>query len=167
MNGPWNEDAAITCNAGLSTADSSGGGNQTCSSTLVLFSMYTLEILGRGNQPQGWGNPCAPPPSKYVYKSLLKGVWVREIPMYAHLSEHGFIHFIVAMPPIADQVNDHVLVEGLSPLCSHLTHMHHSLRVIGIHMEDGSRYHLCDMVSVLFVCTCTCTCIFWFHQGVY
>ena len=35
----------------LSIAGSSGGGNQTCSSTLVLFPMYTLEILGRGNQP--------------------------------------------------------------------------------------------------------------------
>ena len=69
--------------------------------------------------------------------------------MYTHLSEHGFIHFIVPMPPIADQVNDHILVEGLSPLCSHLTHMHHSLWVIGIHMEDGSRHHLCecDMAS--------------------
>ena len=35
----------------------------------VLFSMYTLEILGRGNQPQGWEIPaCAPHP---LNKSLL------------------------------------------------------------------------------------------------
>ena len=40
-------------NTGLSIASSSGGGNQTCSSTLVLFCMYTSEILGVGN-------PCAP-----------------------------------------------------------------------------------------------------------
>ena len=37
-------------NTGLSIAGSSGGGNQTRSSTSILFSMYTLEILGRGNQ---------------------------------------------------------------------------------------------------------------------
>ena len=46
---------------GLSIAGSSGGGNQTCFSTLVLFSMYTLEIQGRGNQPQGWEILCSPP----------------------------------------------------------------------------------------------------------
>ena len=47
-------------NTGLSIVGSSGGGNQTCSNTLVLFSMYTLESLGRGNQPQGVGSPYAP-----------------------------------------------------------------------------------------------------------
>ena len=31
-------------NTGLSITDSSGGGNQICSSTLALFCMYTLEI---------------------------------------------------------------------------------------------------------------------------
>ena len=48
---------------GLSIADSSGGGNQTCSSTLVLFSMDTLALkkfLGKGNQPQGWEIPVFP-----------------------------------------------------------------------------------------------------------
>ena len=40
---------------GSSITSSSGGGNQTCSSTsVVTVSMYTLEILGRGSQPQGW-----------------------------------------------------------------------------------------------------------------
>ena len=47
-------------NTGLSIAGSSGGGNQTCPSTLVLFSMHTLEILGRENQPQGWEIPMLP-----------------------------------------------------------------------------------------------------------
>ena len=40
-------------NTRISLVGSSGGGNQTCSSTLVLLSMYTLEILGRRNQPKG------------------------------------------------------------------------------------------------------------------
>ena len=46
--------------SGSSIAGSSGGGNQTCSSTLQ-YSLYTpLEILGRGNQPQGVGNLSLP-----------------------------------------------------------------------------------------------------------
>ena len=49
-------------NIGLSVAGCLGGGNQTCSSTSVLFSMYTVEILGRGNQPQGWEIPVLPTP---------------------------------------------------------------------------------------------------------
>ena len=37
------------------------GGNQTCSSTLVVFSMCTLEILGRGKSTsQGWEIPVLP-----------------------------------------------------------------------------------------------------------
>ena len=44
----------------LLIAGSSGGGNQAYSTTLVLFSVYTLEILGRGNQPQGWEIPLLP-----------------------------------------------------------------------------------------------------------
>ena len=60
-----------------------------------------------------------------------------------YLSEHWFVHFIMAMLPIADKVNDYVCVECLSPLRSNLTHMHNSLWVISVHMEDGSRHHLC------------------------
>ena len=53
--GDCNNDYSYTgINTGQSNAGSSGGENQTCSSTLALFSMYALEILGRGNQPQGW-----------------------------------------------------------------------------------------------------------------
>ena len=37
------------------------GGNQTCSSTLVVFSMCTLEILGKGKSTsQGWEIPVLP-----------------------------------------------------------------------------------------------------------
>ena len=35
-------------------------GNQTCSSTVILFSMYILEILERGNPPQWWEIPVLP-----------------------------------------------------------------------------------------------------------
>ena len=67
--------------AGLSIVGSSGGGrgegDQTCFSTLVLFSMYTLEILRRGNQPQGVGDTCAPHP-------LNKSLCIRNIHNYTH-----------------------------------------------------------------------------------
>ena len=44
------------------------GINTALSVLLVLFSIYILEILGRGNQPQaGVGNPCAP---HHLNKSL-------------------------------------------------------------------------------------------------
>ena len=49
-------------NTGLLIACSSGGRNRHVS---VLFSMYTSEIIGRGNQPQGWEIPMFPP-SKYI-----------------------------------------------------------------------------------------------------
>lgn len=38
---------------------------------------------------------------------------------------------------MTNQVNDNILVEGGPPLCSHPAHVHYSLGVIGIHMEDG------------------------------
>ena len=56
-------------NTGLSIAGYLREGNQTSSRTLVLFSMYSLETLGRGNQPQGWEIPLFPHP---LNKSLMQ-----------------------------------------------------------------------------------------------
>ena len=50
----------VVVDTGLLIAGSSGGENQIYSNTLVLFSVYTLEILGKGNQPQGWEIPVLP-----------------------------------------------------------------------------------------------------------
>ena len=50
-------------NTGLLIAGSSGWGNQTCSSTLVLFSMYALEIV---KSTSGGEKSLCSPPSKYV-----------------------------------------------------------------------------------------------------
>ena len=60
-------------NTGLSSADSSGGGNQTCSSALLLFSMYIVHFRNsrEGKSTSGVGNPCAPHP---LNKSLLHNV---------------------------------------------------------------------------------------------
>ena len=66
---------------GLSTGGSSRRGYklyQTCSSNLVLFSVYTLEIVGRGNQPHwggGGGDPGAPHPlneSLFLSETIIK-----------------------------------------------------------------------------------------------
>ena len=46
--------------SGISTGLSIAGGNQTCSNTLALFSMYSSEVLGRGTQPQEWEIPVHP-----------------------------------------------------------------------------------------------------------
>ena len=52
--GRLQRDAELNDYAGL---NSSGGGNQTCSSALVPSSKY--KILAReGNQLQGWGSPA-------------------------------------------------------------------------------------------------------------
>ena len=48
-------------NTRLSIASSSGGREiRPVSVLLVLFSVYTIEILGRGNQPWGWEIPLLP-----------------------------------------------------------------------------------------------------------
>ena len=60
----------------------------------------------------------------------------------AYLSEHGLIHLIVTMSSVGYEVNHHVLTVLVSPLCCYVTHMHHSLRVICIHMEDWGLHYL-------------------------
>ena len=75
-------------NTGLSIAGSLGRGNQTCSNALVLFSMYTLEILGQGNQPYGERNPCAPHP-------------LNKNPCITQTSSSGYTHIHY------NQVNEH------------------------------------------------------------
>ena len=47
----------VRINTGLSIAGSSEGG---ITHVPILFSVYTLQILGRGNQPQGWEIPVLP-----------------------------------------------------------------------------------------------------------
>ena len=59
-----------------------------------------------------------------------------------HLSQHRFIHLIVAVSAVADQVDNNVLVVSCSPLGCHCTHMHHCLRIISIHMKYWSTHHL-------------------------
>ena len=60
-------------NTGLSIAGSSGGGNQTCFSTLVLFSKYTcIRYPREGKSISGVGNPCAPhPQNKSLYVAYI------------------------------------------------------------------------------------------------
>lgn len=40
-----------------------------------------------------------------------------------------------------NQVDDHVFVEGSPPLCGHPAHVYDRLRVVCVHMEDGSIDH--------------------------
>ena len=59
-----------------------------------------------------------------------------------YLREHGLVHLVVPVSPVADQVNHHVFVELLPPLGRYLAHMHHGLRLVSIHMEYGGRDNL-------------------------
>ena len=59
-----------------------------------------------------------------------------------HLSEHRLIHLIVPVPAIAHQVDDNVLVVSCPPFGCHITHMHHRLGIICIHMKYWSTHHL-------------------------
>ncbi len=59
-------------------------------------------------------------------------------PHPSHLRKHGLVHLIVPVSPVTDQVDDNVLLELLAPFCRYLAHVHHSLRLVSIHMEDWS-----------------------------
>jgi hypothetical protein len=43
-----------------------------------------------------------------------------------------------AQAPVADQIHHHIMFESLSPVSRQLTHPHHTLNVVRIHVEDGA-----------------------------
>lgn len=52
------------------------------------------------------------------------------------------------MTASSHQVHHNVFVEGVPPLGGHLAHIHHSLWVVGVHMEDGSVHDSCHVRGV-------------------
>ena len=65
----------------------------------------------------------------------------------------------MSVSSITDQINNDVLVVGGPPLGSHLTHMHHCLRVVSIHVEDGGGHHLWGCVVCVGVQVEVCVCV--------
>lgn len=43
----------------------------------------------------------------------------------------------MSVAAVAHDINNHVLVERGAPLGGHVAHVHHGLRVVAVHVEDG------------------------------
>lgn len=68
---------------------------------------------------------------------LQGGLGVPDLAVHQRLREHRLVDLVVAVAPIADDVDDDVLVEGGPPLGRHVAHVHHALGVVRVHVEDG------------------------------
>ncbi len=64
------------------------------------------------------------------------------------LGEHGFVDLVVAVLPVAHQVDDDVLVEGGAVLCGDPAHEQHGLGVVRVHVENGSVHNAADIRAV-------------------
>lgn len=68
--------------------------------------------------------------------------------VHQRLREHGLVNLVVSIASVSHQIDDTVLVEGGTPLGSHLAHVHHGLWIISINVEDGSVDHTGDVRAV-------------------
>ena len=72
-----------------------------------------------------------------------------DVLVHQRLGCRRLIRLIVAMAPIADQVDHHVPMEPHSVLERQPGHEHHRLRIIGIHVEDRRLHHLRHIRAIL------------------
>lgn len=56
--------------------------------------------------------------------------------VHKRLSEHWLINLVVPVAAVADDVDDHVLVEGRTPFRSDVAHVHHCLWIVAVDVED-------------------------------
>ena len=61
--------------------------------------------------------------------------------VHDRLGEHGLIYLVVSVLAVAHQVDDHVLMPGGAPLGGNVSHQHHGLRVVRVHVEDRGVDH--------------------------
>ena len=52
------------------------------------------------------------------------------------LGELGFVAFVVAVLPVAQQVDEHVALERLAVIQGDVHHLDHGLHVVGVHVKD-------------------------------
>jgi hypothetical protein len=62
--------------------------------------------------------------------------------VHARLRERGLVGLVVPVPPVAEQVDDDVLVERLPELEGEPHHPHRRLGVVPVHVEDRRLHHL-------------------------
>ena len=60
----------------------------------------------------------------------------------------GLVGLVVAVAPVADEVDDDVLAERLAELERELHHAHARLGVVAVHVEDRRLHHLGDVGGV-------------------
>ena len=68
--------------------------------------------------------------------------------VHAGLGEGGLVGLVVAVPPIADEVDDDVFVERASERIREMHHAHRGLGIVTVHMEDRRLHHLRDVGGV-------------------
>ena len=68
--------------------------------------------------------------------------------VHHRLRGRRLVGLVVAMAAIADQVDDHVLVELHAVLERQARDEHHGFRIVGIHVEDRRLEHLRDVAAV-------------------
>ncbi len=70
---------------------------------------------------------------------------VRDLPVHHRLGERRLVAFVMAMPAVAEHVDDDRLVEFLPELDRDLGGEHHRFRIVAVHMEDRRIDHLGDV----------------------
>ena len=66
----------------------------------------------------------------------------------ARLRERGLVGFVVAVAPVADEVDDDVLGERAPELERELHDAHRGLGIVAVHVEDRRLHHLGDVGGV-------------------
>ena len=73
---------------------------------------------------------------------LADGGVALDLRVHEGLGVAGLVPLVVAPAPVADEVDDHVLLEALAVLEGEPRHVDHGLGVVGVHVEGGSVDHL-------------------------
>ena len=76
------------------------------------------------------------------------GLMRLDLLIHDRVGEHGLIALVVTKPAVAEDVDDHVLVELLAELGRDLGGVNHGLGVITVHVEDRSLNHQRDIRGI-------------------
>ncbi|MPL74173.1 hypothetical protein SDC9_19983 [bioreactor metagenome] len=79
---------------------------------------------------------------------LQRGLVALDALVHLRVGEHRLVAFVVTEAAIAEDVDDHVLVELLAELGRHLGSVHHCFRIVAVHMEDRGFHHQRDVGRV-------------------
>ena len=92
--------------------------------------------LALGDQPVG---------DQPLGVELQRGLVALDRGVHQRLGEHRLVALVVAEPPVAEDVDDHVLVEHLAELGRDAGGVHHRLGVVAVDVEDRRLDHQRDV----------------------